>query len=100
MKEADSKSQNVRDCVIHNPKGLLARPASVFVQKAQTFQSEIEVCNLTSGMIADGKSVLSMLMLAAPCGTTIRLTVNGDDREDALNALGDLLEYGLDDDEE
>lgn len=100
MKEADSKLQNVRECVLRNPKGLHARPAAVFVQKAQTFQADVEVCNLTSGMVADGKSVLSMLMLAAPCGTTIRLTVNGDDKAEALSTLGDLLEFGLDDDEE
>lgn len=100
MNEAVSNPANVRECVLRNPKGLHARPAAVFVQSAQAFQADIEVCNTASGMIADGKSVLSMLMLAAPCGTKIRLTVNGIDEAEAIKVLGDLLECGLDDDDE
>ena len=100
MSEAVSNTGNTRDCVLRNPKGLHARPAAVFVQSAQAFQADIEVCNTVSGVVADGKSVLSMLMLAAPCGTKIRLTVNGTDKTEALKVLGDLLECGLDDDDE
>lgn len=92
-------SQHVRECVLHNSQGLHARPASLFVQSAQQFQADVELCNLSTGMTADGKSVLSMLMLAAPCGTKLRLTVNGSDGAEAIKVLGDLLESGFDDDE-
>jgi len=83
--------------VLSNPYGLHARPASVFVQKALEFKSDIEVCNLSNNMTADGKSVLSMLMLAAPVGTRIRITVNGQDAQPAMNTLRDLVLRGFED---
>lgn len=83
--------------VLSNPYGLHARPATVFVQKAMEFQSDVQVCNLANDMTADGKSVLSMLMLAAPMGTRIRITVNGEDASLAMHSLRDLVLRGFDD---
>ena len=45
---------------------------------------------------ADGKSVMSMLMLAAPQGTRLRLTITGDDAEKAMETLGSLINRGFD----
>ena len=83
--------------VLNNPYGLHARPATLFVQKAMEFQSDVQVCNLANNMTADGKSVLSMLMLAAPVGTRIRITVDGQDASCAMNSLRDLVLRGFDD---
>ena len=85
-----------KDFVVCNPLGIHARPASVFVQAAVGFESEITVTNLDSGHIADGKSVMSMLMLSAPKGTHLRLEINGRDADNALDALSRLIEGGFD----
>ena len=93
-------SENVlcsADFQIENRFGLHARPASVFVQSALLFQSEISVRNLASDMEADGKSVMSLLMLAASCGTRIRVSARGPDSREALQCLGSLIQRGFDD---
>ena len=85
-----------KDFVVSNPLGIHARPASVFVQTAADFDSEISVTNLDSGHTADGKSVMSMLMLAAPQGTRIRLEIAGPDAAAAMEALSRIIEGGFD----
>ena len=85
-----------KDFVVGNPLGIHARPASLFVQTAADFDSEISVMNLDSGHIADGKSVMSMLMLSAPQGTHIRVAVVGLDASAAMAALSKLIEGGFD----
>jgi phosphotransferase system HPr (HPr) family protein len=91
----DSKKLT-KDFVVGNPLGIHARPASVFVQAAADFESEITVTNLESGHIADGRSVMSMLMLSAPQGTRIRLEISGRDADKAMEALSRLIEGGFD----
>ena len=85
-----------KDFVVGNPLGIHARPASLFVQTAADFDSEIAVTNLDSGHTADGKSVMSMLMLSAPQGTRIRLEINGRDADKAMETLSRLIEGGFD----
>jgi phosphocarrier protein len=85
-----------KDFVVCNPLGIHARPASAFVQAAGGFESEIAVTNLDSGHVADGKSVMSMLMLSAPKGTRLRVEISGRDAEDAMKALSALIEGGFD----
>ena len=91
----DSKKLT-KDFVVGNPLGIHARPASVFVQAAVDFESEITVTNLESGHIADGRSVMSMLMLSAPQGTHIRLEISGRDADKAMETLSKLIEGGFD----
>ncbi|MDY6421157.1 MAG: HPr family phosphocarrier protein [Succinivibrio dextrinosolvens] len=85
-----------KDFVVSNPLGIHARPASVFVQAAADFESEITVTNLDSGHIADGKSVMSMLMLSAPKGARIRVEISGRDADKAMEILSALIEGGFD----
>ena len=85
-----------KDFVVGNPLGIHARPASVFVQAAAEFESEVIVTNLDTGSTADGKSVMSMLMLSAPQGTRIRVVVAGPDAVPAMDALSRLIEGGFD----
>ena len=89
-------SDLAKEFVVSNPLGIHARPASVFVQAAAEFESEISVTNLDSGHVADGKSVMSMLMLSAPKGTRLRVEVSGRDADKAMETLSALIEGGFD----
>ena len=98
MERLNGQQRISKECILKNSKGLHARPATLFVQTALSFRSEISVCNLRNEMTGDGKSVMSMLMLAAPCGTPIRITASGADSEQAVETLYRLLEQEFDDD--
>ncbi len=76
--------------LIKNKFGLHARPSASFVQAASRFRSDIIVEK--DGQAADGKSILDLMMLAAAQGTRITVKANGDDAEEALRAIGDLIE--------
>ncbi|OGV33962.1 MAG: phosphocarrier protein HPr [Lentisphaerae bacterium GWF2_45_14] len=80
----------VIDIVIKNSLGLHARPASMFVQLASTFDSEIFVEK--EGEKVNGKSLMGLLMLAAGCGTILKLQAEGPDSELALKALVELID--------
>ncbi len=79
-----------------NERGFHARPASLFVQRAVGFASAIEVKNLTSGAAADGKSLLELLILAAPKGTRLEITASGSDADEAVSTLGGMITGGFD----
>ena len=83
---------------IVNERGFHARPASLFVQSASEFASAVEVKNLSSGITADGKSLMSLLVLAANKGTFLEITASGPDAETAVNTLGKLITGGFDED--
>ena len=74
---------------IINRLGMHARAASVFVETASGFQSEVWVTR--SGNRVNGKSIMGVLMLAASCGTTIDIEAIGVDAEQALVALVSLV---------
>jgi phosphocarrier protein len=56
---------------------------------ANAFQSDVRVC--CEGIIANGKSILDLLSLAAECGTMLALEAQGCDAEDAVAALANLI---------
>ena len=66
-------------------QGLHARPASVFVQVANRFLSNIRV--VKDDMEVDAKSILNILMLGVECGDEIVLIIEGKDAEQALAEL-------------
>ena len=70
--------------------GLHARPAGEFVTLASRFQAEVDVCR--GGEWVSGRSVLSLLSLAAGRGTKLRIRARGPDAKAAVAALGALLE--------
>ena len=78
-----------RQVAISNVLGLHMRAAYEFVKSAQLFQSEVTVCS--NGMIADGRSILDLLSLAAECGTMLAVEARGFDAEDAVAALANLI---------
>lgn len=83
-----------RAATIVNPLGLHARPAALFVRLASTFQSHIEVEK--DGFSVNGKSIMGVMMLAAECGATLRLTAEGPDADAAVEALAALVAGGFD----
>ncbi len=76
--------------VVRSELGLHARPAGQFVVLAGRFECEISVCR--GGDCVDGRSVLSLLSLAAGNGARLRIRAVGTDAREAVQALGRLLE--------
>lgn len=75
--------------IIQNRLGLHARPAALFVQMANRFQSEIEV---TKGRTkVNGKSIMGIMTLAAGRGSQITIRVTGPDAAKAISALTQLI---------
>lgn len=81
---------------IVNRLGLHARAAAQLVQTANRFSSEVLVEK--DGIEVNGKSIMGILLLAAPKGTQISLTVYGSDETDAMGALANLIEDGFGED--
>jgi phosphocarrier protein len=82
-----------REVEIVNRAGLHARPAAEFVKLAGKFRSSIRVEK--DGLEVNGKSIMGVLMLAAEHGSRLRLTAEGADAEDAVDALSDLVVRGF-----
>jgi phosphocarrier protein HPr len=78
---------------IINPLGIHARAASKFVKLAKSFDSEVKLCR--GDTTADGKSIMSVMLLAAPVGSEVKLTVCGRDEEAAFAALRQLIDDGF-----
>jgi len=75
---------------IQNELGLHARAGTKFVQTASKFPCEITV--IKAGNEVNGKSILSLLTLMAPKGTTLVVKAKGDRAEDAVAALAALID--------
>jgi len=82
----DSASTQV---TIINKLGLHARPAMSFVDTASSFTSDIKVTK--EEQTADGKSIMQLMMLAAPKGTQLKIDAEGPDAEKAIDALTKLV---------
>lgn len=78
-----------RELEIVNRLGLHARAAARVAKLAETFRSQIRFEK--DGMGADGKSVMGMLLLCGQKGTRIRVTAEGEDAEEAVTAIADLV---------
>ena len=85
-----------KEFTIVNRLGLHARAAAKLVQMASGFQSEITVEK--EGVSVNGKSIMGILMLAAPKGTIIALSADGEDKELAIDKLTELIESGFGED--
>jgi phosphocarrier protein len=82
------------EIAIQNSLGLHARAAAKFVHTAGRFTAHVQVAR--GGREVDGKSIMGLLLLAAAQGSSIRITTDGTDEEDALHALCALVERGFD----
>lgn len=85
-----------REFTIQNKLGIHARPAAQFVKTASKFNAEIRVEK--DGEEVDGKSIMGLMMLAAGHGSVITVAAEGDDADQALAALGELVERKFEED--
>lgn len=74
---------------IINQLGLHARAAAKFVETATRFESRITIGK--NGKDVDGKSIMSVMMLAANMGTIVDISTDGPDENEAMNAIKDLI---------
>ena len=75
---------------IKNADGLHMRPAMRFVDIANLYECDITVSNNENSV--DGKSIMQMSMLAATCGTKLKIIAEGPDARQAVDALRKLVE--------
>lgn len=74
---------------IINRLGLHARAAGKLVHLTKTFESCITLCRNSEAV--DGKSIMAVMLLAAPVGTEITVRADGEDEDAALAAVIDLI---------
>ena len=80
------------EITIRHEVGLHARPAAMFVKVANIFLSQITVKNLSNESDqVDAKSILGILSSGVQMNDRIRITAEGEDEDEALAALRDLI---------
>ena len=75
---------------IRNRAGIHARPAALLVQRANEFESEIFIENGTDRI--NGKSIMGIITLGATFGSSLTITADGPDEEDAVETLVKLFD--------
>ncbi len=81
--------------VIKNKQGLHARPAALFVQIANKFDSDVTVSKGKTKV--NGKSIMGIMMLEAGKGSKITIVTKGEDAEQAMMELENLLLSDIED---
>ena len=85
-----SNSPVTRIVVVPNKQGMHARPAELFVRRAQQFQSKIEI--VRDGYRIEAKSIMNLLTLGAAQGTELVLEADGPDAQEAIDTLTQVVE--------
>lgn len=75
--------------IIKNKQGLHARPAALFVQIANKYESEVTVKKGKEEV--NGKSIMGLMTLAAEKGTSINLKIDGPDAKEAMQELKQII---------
>ncbi|MGL4316430.1 MAG: HPr family phosphocarrier protein [Pseudomonas sp.] len=86
------------EITIINKLGLHARAAAKFVGVAGRFPCQIRAGRSPESLV-DGKSIMAVMMLAAGKGTNLHLHTEGEQADDALNALIELINNKFDEGE-
>ena len=79
-------SQTVK---VQNLMGVHARPAAQFVKIASKYKSDVYISK--NGREINGKSIMGVMMLAAEIGSELLLKIDGEDQEQAMAALVELI---------
>src|SRR3954453_10982373 len=79
-----------REVVVPNKQGMHARPAEMFVRRAQQVKSKIEI--VRDDYRIEAKSIMNLLTLGAAQGTKLTLEAEGSDAQEALDALAEVVE--------
>ena len=83
-----------RELAITNQRGLHARASAKFVKCAETFDAEITVTR--DGMSVPATSIMGLMMLGAAMGTSIMVEARGNQAEEAVEALTQLVDSKFD----
>lgn len=78
-----------KNVTILNKLGLHARAAAKFVKCASRFEAGVQVRK--DGLEVDGKSIMGVLLLAAPKGSSLELIIDGPDEQEALREIEKLI---------
>lgn len=84
-----------RPLEIINALGLHARAAAQLVRLASSFRCEITLSRKDNGVTANAKSILSVLYLAAGFGVDISVIADGEDEQEAIDAIESLFLNGF-----
>ena len=90
-------AQISQDIVIKNKLGMHARAAAKFVKLASSFKSSIEIERQKQRV--NGKSIMGVMMLAASKGSLITIHADGDDAEESIDQLNQLIDNRFDENE-
>jgi phosphocarrier protein len=85
-----------QEVTVVNRLGMHARAAARFVHLATRFEARVKVAR--DGREMDGKSIMGILLLAAARGSTITISADGADEQDAVAALAALVQSGFGED--
>lgn len=83
-----------RELAITNQRGLHARASAKFVKCAEGFDADITVTR--DGMSVPATSIMGLMMLGAAMGTSIMVEAQGNQAEEALEALAQLVDSKFD----
>jgi phosphocarrier protein len=89
LKDQATGAKLVKELTVANKLGLHARPAAMFVRVANRFESEILVEK--DGEEINGKSIMGLMLLAAGCGSRLKVTAIGSDAANALKEIEELI---------
>ncbi|SHE28673.1 phosphocarrier protein [Desulfacinum infernum DSM 9756] len=86
----DQVTEIEQEFVVPNKLGFHARVAAQIVKTASRFRSDVRLIKDETSV--NGKSILDVLSLECPQGTTVKVITRGDDAEDALKAVAELFQ--------
>ena len=84
-----------KDVTITNNIGLHARPATFFIQKANSYKASIWIEK--DDRKVNAKSLLGVLSLGIAKGMTVTITTDGEDEAEAMEGILELIRTGLED---
>lgn len=82
-----------RTTTIVNRQGWHARPSALVVKCANGFKSDVAI--RINGQVANGKSMIEVIMLASPVGSVVDIETSGPDAEACAEALERLIASGF-----
>ena len=83
----------IQEVTVTNRAGLHTRPASMIVRTAAKFRSEFFIRK--DGYEINGKSIISVMTLAAEQGAILTIQLEGEDEDEAAKAIAELFESGF-----
>lgn len=75
--------------VVSDPVGLHARPATILVNQASKFSSNINL--IYNGKSVNLKSIMGVMSLGVGQGADVTITADGDDAKEAIEAIADTM---------